>query len=136
MDAIEASEWQERAKAARYRVSALASAAGTSPQQLRNFFLHHFHMSPKQWLDQRKLTDALSLLRTGRLIKEIHEQLGFRHPNHLARAFRRISGRNPGACRAFRALRFQRTFKKGLKLSKKVQNIRKRSARILAHRKG
>jgi len=135
LDAITDSDWKERAKVARYRVSPLACGAKTSRQLLRVFFLLHFHMPPKKWLDQQMLRDALLLLHNGDLIKQVHERLGFSHPNHLARAFRRVFGRNPGACRALRALRLQRTFQNGPKLSEKVRNFPKGSARILAHRK-
>jgi len=135
MDAIKDSDWKERAKAAHYRVSSLACGAKTSRQYLHNYFLRRFRMSPKQWLDQQKLRDALPLLRDGDMIKELHEQFGFSHPNHLARAFRRVLGRNPGACRALNLVRFQRSLQKGPKLYKKVQNITKGSAQILARQK-
>src|SRR5436309_7758728 len=135
MDAIKNSDWKERAKVAHYRVSSLACGAKTSRQNLHNYFLRRFRMSPKQWLDEQKLRDALPLLRNGDLIKELHERFGFSHPNHLARAFRRVLARNPGACRALNPVRFRRTLQKGPKLSKKVQNITKGFAQMLARRK-
>ena len=135
LDAIQNSDWEERARVARYRVSGVARGAKTSRQNLHAFSLRHFGMCPKKWLDQRRLRDALPLLHHGDLIKQLHERLGFGHPTNLARAFRRVLGRNPGACRALSALRFRRTFQKAPNLSKKIPNIPKRFARILALRK-
>ena len=135
LDAITDSHWKERAKAARYRVSLLARDAKTSRQNLRAFFLRHFQMPPKKWLDQQKLQDALPLLRNGHLIKQLHEQLGFGHPGNLARAFRRVIGRNPGDCRRVNALRIRRTFQKAPRLSKKIWNIPQGCARVLARQK-
>jgi AraC-like DNA-binding protein len=135
MDAITDSEWEERAREAHYRVSSLACGAKMSRQYLHNYFLRRFLMSPKKWLDQQKLRDALLLLRNGDLIKQLHERLGFHHPNHLARAFRRLLGRNPGACREVNPPRLRRSLRKGPKVYKKVQNKTKGSVRILDHRK-
>ena len=135
LDAIEESNWKELARTGRYRVSSLARGAKMSRQKLHAYFLSRFGMPPKKWLDQLKLRDALPLLRNGELVKQVHERLGFGHPSHLARAFRRLVGRNPGACRALNAHHFQRGLQKGPKLYEKVQKFTKRSAQILAAEK-
>lgn len=63
-------DWAERARAARYRVAALASTLGISSQGLRKYWLERFAICPKCWMEQLLAFDAIVLLAQGKPIKE------------------------------------------------------------------
>jgi AraC-like DNA-binding protein len=130
LDAI--TDWPERARAARYRVSEVAGAVGVTRQQLRAYFLRRFGVAPGLWLVRLKMQDAGSRLRQRDLIKSMSSDLGYAHPTHFARAFRLQTGAAPSAWRAQDPERAPRTFPIGLKLSKKVRKLPERSAQMLA----
>lgn len=80
-------DWEERARSARYFATRLADQCGVSRRQLNRFFLTEFKIPTKQWLEQRQRVDSLRWLKSGALIKEISEHLGFATASGFTRAF-------------------------------------------------
>lgn len=85
-------DWEMRARDANYSVAKLAQDTGVSPRQLDRYFTDVLGSQPKAWLDHLKMEDALQLIHSGKAVKEIAHQLGFKHATHFSRAFRRVCG--------------------------------------------
>ena len=92
-------DWENLARKAGYCVDQLACTTGVSTRQLERYFSNASGLSPKAWLDQLRMADGQRLLQRGKLIKEVAQQIGFRYPQHFARAFKRIHAANPGNSR-------------------------------------
>lgn|SRR6185503_3394313 len=134
LDAISIPEWERLARDARYRVSNLARSVNVSPQHLGLVFRRHSRLSPKAWLARLMVQDALRHLRKGDPIKEFFDELGFRHPNDFARAFRRLTRCQPKAARVLLTVQSSGngnsflnsyTFEIAPKRSKNLRNLRK-----------
>lgn len=87
-------DWEDRARKTAYQVSRLARQAETSRQHLNRHFHARIGLSAHQWIDQLRMEDGLLLLRQGRPIKEIAQELGYQHATHFSRAIRRHFGAN------------------------------------------
>jgi AraC-like DNA-binding protein len=82
---------------------AAAAAAGLSPSQLDRLFVLHFGLTPRAWLDRRKIQSACLALESSRTSgKEIGYGLGFKQPSHFAAWFRSRQGQSPSTYRATR----------------------------------
>jgi AraC-like DNA-binding protein len=80
-----------------------AEAAGLSPSQLDRLFVAHFGLTPRAYLDRRKIEAACSALESSRTsIKEIGYRLGFKQPTHFTAWFRQHQGEAPRVYRATR----------------------------------
>lgn len=88
-------DWEVRAKKAAYRTESLAAGVGVTRQQLNRYFRRRWGTVAHLWMERLRISDGLRLLRQGKLIKEIADELGFQHPNHFSRAFRRVVGTCP-----------------------------------------
>ncbi|XVV16026.1 helix-turn-helix domain-containing protein [Actinoplanes sp. CA-131856] len=78
----------------------LAAAAGLSVSQFARQFKARTGLSPHQFLIQRRLDAACSLLRrTAMPIAEIAQRCGFSHQEHLTRVLRAHLGTTPAALR-------------------------------------
>ncbi|HYG34416.1 MAG TPA: helix-turn-helix transcriptional regulator [Clostridia bacterium] len=89
------SDWAERAKATKYNVGKLAENCGVSVSQLQRFFLQTVKMSPREWLKQLRLMEALSELKLGRSVKEVSFNARFKHVAHFSREFKVFHGAAP-----------------------------------------
>jgi len=87
--------WDTRAREARYHVETLARSVRVTRQQLCRHFRIRFGFSTRAWLEKLKKQDALSLVQEGKPIQEIAQQLGYKHSTHFTRAFRRAHGSPP-----------------------------------------
>ncbi|WP_131827639.1 helix-turn-helix transcriptional regulator, partial [Mycolicibacterium fortuitum] len=77
-------------------LDALAQLTGMSVHAFIGAFRRAFHTTPYQYLLDRRIERAKSLLlNTTRTITEISAMVGFSTPNHFATAFRRRVGTSP-----------------------------------------
>lgn len=81
--------WLELAEKANWSVSALAKSCGVSPRTLERHFRIKMKISPKSWLAEERQKRALVFLNCGYSVKETALQLGYRHPHHFSRGFKR-----------------------------------------------
>ncbi|MGF1483460.1 MAG: helix-turn-helix transcriptional regulator [Opitutales bacterium] len=82
------------------RVGDLAEQLGVHRTHLHQLFKLHLGISPQSYLNERRLRRACTLLDSTALsITEIGHQLEFASSQHFASAFRKWSGRTPGAFR-------------------------------------
>ena len=87
------------ARETHYGVDELARAVGVSRRQLERHYCRSFGVSPKAWLDALRMADARRLLGQGKLVKEVALDLGFKHPQHFSRAFKRMVASSPNEAR-------------------------------------
>lgn len=88
-------DWVLLAQKAGYRANKLANLNGISLRQLERFFIEHFKRPPQEWLDELRLIKAALFLVSGRRVKEVAVQLGFRNVSHFSRKFERYHGCRP-----------------------------------------
>ncbi len=88
-------DWDDLAQKANYRSSQLARLCGISHRQLERFFTQQVACSPQKWLDQQRLRRAEALLQTGRFVKEVAFELGFKDCSHFCRRFKAEHGQSP-----------------------------------------
>src|SRR5690349_22114975 len=98
------SDWRKTARKAAYRVEEIARCAAVTPRELERYFLAAFGTSPKNWIDNLRMQDAQRLLQRGMMIKEVAMRVGLKHPQHFARAFKRVKGSTPSTSRVFEPL--------------------------------
>src|SRR6266496_4188376 len=89
------SEWCPLARTALYDAAELARLCQVSQRQLQRFFHERFGRTPQQWLNEKRLHDAPDLLLTLKHVKPAAYELGFRHPSHFIRKFKRVYGYTP-----------------------------------------
>jgi AraC family transcriptional regulator len=79
----------------------LAREAGTSVFHFARLFKRRTGLSPHQYLLQRRIDQARSLLGSTNLsIGEVALRCGFAHPSHFSETFRRVTGVTPQAYRS------------------------------------
>ena len=79
------------------RVSYLASLCGVSEVYFRKLFLNTFGMTPKEYIIQKRVEYAKSLLRVGEFtISEIASMCGYIDVCHFSREFSKHVGMSPG----------------------------------------
>lgn len=77
--------------------SELARLSGLSLSHFKRLFVRDLGLTPKEWLNRKRLETARIRLReTAAPVKRIGYELGFRSPNHFSSWFRRQTGRTPG----------------------------------------
>src|SRR5262245_12256459 len=103
LDAI--TDWKRLARRAKYCVRTLARSLQVTTRQLERYFHSTLKTTPKQWLDKLRMEDAKRLLRRGAPIKEVADRMGFKYPEHFARAFERLNGMAPS--RYFRSTKLR-----------------------------
>lgn len=78
----------------------LARSVNLSTSWFRQIFTSQIGRPPSQWILERRLQTAATLLeRTDLRIKEVAYHVGYRHPASFVRAFRRSLGVSPGVYR-------------------------------------
>ena len=79
-------------------LDALASEVGMSKYHFCRLFKKSTHLTPHQYVIQRRLAQAKTLLKKGELtIVEIAHLLGFSDQSHFSRLFKKRYGLTPGA---------------------------------------
>ena len=77
-------------------VSEISDTLHISDVYLRRLFKEAFGTSPKQYLTQRRIRHAISLLDTHYYsVSEVAARCGFRDPKHFSTEFKRIVGSSP-----------------------------------------
>ena len=76
----------------KWSTSALAKRCGVSVRTLERHFLKEMNKSPKAWILEQRLLEAVELLRDGRSVKETAEYLGYKHATHFSREFMKQCG--------------------------------------------
>ena len=84
------SDWPALARAAYYRPKELAALCHVSLRQLERYFSEKAGCSPQKWLNDLRLQEAPRLLLEGHHVKELAFELGYTHPSHFIREFRRV----------------------------------------------
>jgi AraC-like DNA-binding protein len=82
------------------RISELAQFAGRSESHVVKLFQRYVGMSPKQYLQRKRLARARELLHVSNLsVSEVGRAVGFTSPYHFSRAFSGSVGESPLAYR-------------------------------------
>jgi AraC-like DNA-binding protein len=80
------------ARAARYRVKALAALMGEKVRALEMHFLKNLQNTPHEWLLEQQSQEAKRLLKHHIPIQDCAEQLGYDHTRNLYPRFRQLFG--------------------------------------------
>ncbi len=92
--------WQEKIK-----LEQVATAHNLSPEQFSRLASQLVGISPLQYLQNIRLSQAMELLLTSELpISEIADSVGFEDPNYFARLFRSRVGQSPSQFRTRKGL--------------------------------
>lgn len=81
-------------------VAELAAEAGVHPVHLARTFRRRHGMTIAEWVAERRLGRAASMLAEGRPLAEVALKLGFADQSHFTRVFGRHLGTSPGKLRA------------------------------------
>ena len=93
-------DWPRIARKAGYRVDGLARMLGVTPRQLERYILKSIKLSPKAWMDGLRIKRGEWGIRRDKSIKEASQELGYKHPQDFARAFKRVTGTTPSGYRS------------------------------------
>ena len=90
----------ERGSDREVNVPALARRVGLGETAFRAAFRRRTGMTPRAWLERRRVLQAVPLLRDGGSpVSDAAAAVGYPDPFHFARVFRRVLGYPPSACR-------------------------------------
>jgi AraC-like DNA-binding protein len=81
--------WPELAQQANWSVSKLAIKCGVSIRTLEQYFLKIMGKPPKTWMAEQRQFQAIKLLSSGCSVKETAIELGYQHPQHFSREFKK-----------------------------------------------
>jgi AraC-like DNA-binding protein len=80
----------ELARKTGYNVQSLADELKKSPRQLERLFKSSLALTPKAWLNNRRLELAKEMLERGDRIKLVYKELGFADVSHFTRLFKKV----------------------------------------------
>jgi AraC-like DNA-binding protein len=83
--------------AQRVQLSTLAAMSGVSPFHLIRLFRAAVGIPPHAYLKQRRVAEAMTMLRDGTPVAIVAYACGFSDQSHLTRAFKQTYGFQPGA---------------------------------------
>ena len=92
--------WEQIAEEALYSTHSLAKIVGVSVRQLERYFEEENRGQPHEWLNLLRQTKAMQLLASGRTVKEVANQMGYKQASHFSREFKRYYGIAPADVRA------------------------------------
>lgn len=81
-------EWEKLASISHYDVRELAKLCQLSVRQLERDFRRQYACTPRNWLNEQRLKIAGQLLLSGRSIKVVASELGFKQTSHFCRHFK------------------------------------------------
>lgn len=87
--------WETLADRAHWSVKILADLCHVSVRTLEVHFGTTMNESPKAWLTARRQRRAAELFQEGWSVKEVATCLGYKHPTHLSREFKKYWGYRP-----------------------------------------
>jgi len=87
--------WEELAQQAQWSVFKLAKLCGVSTKTLERHFICCFGETPKAWLSQKRQHLAITLLRSGKTVKETANILDYKRPEHFSKDFKKYMGDYP-----------------------------------------
>lgn len=74
-----------------------AQAVGTSDRTIERLFMQETGLTFHRWREQMRVLRSLTLLGSGRAVKNVALELGFANPSTFITMFRKIMGVTPGA---------------------------------------
>ncbi len=74
-----------------------AAQVGTSDRTVERLFVQETGLTFHRWREQMRVLKSLSLLGSGRAVKNVALELGFANPSTFIAMFRKIMGETPGA---------------------------------------
>lgn len=80
--------WEQLAGTARYDAKELAKLCNLSVRQLERNFHHNLERSPQDWLNEERIKAARQLLLSGKPVKKVASDLGFKQVSHFYRQFK------------------------------------------------
>lgn len=88
MNRILAPDWENMAVVAKYDARELAKLTRLSVRQLQRDFRRRFARTPQDWLNEKRLKEAETLLLSGQSVKAVAIGLGFKQVSHFCRQFK------------------------------------------------
>ena len=73
---------------ANYNARQLAQLCHMTTRQLQRTFMRKLGISPQNWLNEQRINAAKQLLLSGRTVKEVTFDLGFKQVSHFCRRFK------------------------------------------------
>lgn len=80
--------WSQLAEIAQFRATLLARHCGLSLRQLQRRFRSEFGLTPKQWLQLRRMEAAHKLVSKGLRAKDIAAALFFKDSSHFSKVYK------------------------------------------------
>ena len=87
--------WEDLARLAHYDANELAKLCEISTRQLQRHFRRQFRRTPQNWLNERRLLAAQSLLVSGDSVKKVALDLGYKQSSHFCRQFKTRNNMTP-----------------------------------------
>jgi len=87
--------WEQLAGTARYDAKELAKLCSLSVRQLGRDFRHNVERSPQDWLNEQRIKAAQQLLLSGKPVKVVALELGFKQTSHFCRQFKSFNNFTP-----------------------------------------
>ena len=128
-------DWALLAQKSGYCRHRLAKIVQVSTRTLDRYFEKHLSLSVKQWLSELQLVDAYDQVMTGKPLKEISFDVGFKQPSHFTKRFKARFGIPPSFLlggRAFAAAKPPRAFVACLRGDAAVDNHNDGAAHLYA----
>jgi len=88
-------EWEVLAQKAGYRARELADLCQASLRTLERHFQKHYGVTVSEWLRELRLKQAYSVLQTGKSVKEVAFEHGYKQVSHFSREFKSHFGVSP-----------------------------------------
>ena|SRR5688572_8426936 len=95
-------QWESLAENARYRPSDLASLCQISLRTLERHFQKNYGVTVSLWLRELRLGKAYQGLLTGKSVKEVAYEQGYKQVSHFSREFKNHFGVSPSFLQAGR----------------------------------
>jgi AraC-like DNA-binding protein len=87
--------WEVLARTSGYRRHRLAKLVKVSTRTLDRHFEKHLSLSVQQWLSELRMAVAYDQVMTGKPLKEISFDVGFKQPSHFTKRFKARFGIPP-----------------------------------------
>jgi AraC-like DNA-binding protein len=87
--------FEELARSAHFNAREFAGLCRLSPRQVQRIFRAKFTLSPQQWLNEKRISVARELLLSGKPVKVVAYELGFKQSSHFCRQFKAVIHMTP-----------------------------------------